>query len=179
MPARTAIGWLAALLLCGGAARAETGFPTPLATLAPGEVDLRYACDDKHALDACDPGSEAWRRWLATAPLAPSLERWLRIGGGGPLDAEWNPSHDVVVFASARDEPRAVRVGGRTIAAAEALPGGIVAFRVPLAVWRRAERRLRPGDGLPGVELGLRLVPMALVTRHGERPIAFLVAYGE
>ncbi|KYF54903.1 hypothetical protein BE08_41650 [Sorangium cellulosum] len=154
--------------------------PTPL---QPGQIALRYACNEKYqGDDGCASGSEEYARWLAAAVLRPSTERLVEVEGGGPMGAEWNPSNDIVLFAAEGDAPRSVRVGSKSFSGTAAGPGRI-AFRVPLRAWKRLERPLRAADGFgtPPDRRWVKVVRMDLLLDQGreQRPVFFLTAYGE
>ncbi|MGK3992815.1 hypothetical protein [Sorangium sp. So ce1024] len=157
-----------------------TSVPTPL---QPGQIALRYACNEKYKDDdRCAPSSEEYARWLAAVELRPSTERLVEVEGGGPMGAEWNPSNDIVLFAAEGDAPRSVRVGSKSFSGTAAGPGRI-AFRVPLGVWKRVERPLRAADGFgtPPDRRWVKVVRMDLLLGQGreQRPVFFLTAYGE
>jgi glyoxylase-like metal-dependent hydrolase (beta-lactamase superfamily II) len=63
------------------------------------------------------------------------------------------------------------RYDGRVLAAADALPGGVVAFAAPTAdevvFWLPAPRSLVPGDVILGTDAGLRLCPESWLGSRG------------
>lgn len=145
------------------------------------ELALGYPCGQKYEGERCASGSQEYARWLTTTTMRPGTARILRIDGGGPLGAEWNPSNDLVLLVPARDVPVSVRVGSKTIEHAEAAGRGWVAFRVPLRDWKRAERRPSADDGLERTaQFGaVRIVPMVLTRSGSSREVLLLTSYGE
>lgn len=158
-----------------------TASATPVSPPRGDELALGYPCGQKYEGERCASGSQEYARWLTTTTVKPGTARILRIDGGGPLGAEWNPSNDLVLFVPASDMPVSVRVGSKTIEHAEAAGRGWVAFRVPLRDWKRAERRPSADDGLERTaQFGaVRIVPMVLTRSDSSRDVLLLTAYGE
>ncbi|MCA9623340.1 MAG: hypothetical protein KC731_30175 [Myxococcales bacterium] len=154
----------------------EPELPAP--TKAAPEIRISHPCGDAFAEDCVD---EVFARWVSLGPpaSAPRAEDGrLRLDGGGPMGAEWNPSGDWIVFVPAASRLRTLRVGMDWLSGAEA--GGWRWYRVARNTRQAAERELMEAEGV--IDSALLAALQVVDLRFDGEPeivVSVWVAYGE